>query len=364
MKGKKTPPPRWRFQRLSEGIYRDESSNRYFARFRHKGTRVFERLGTKAYPCTSLPEAKRQLRELKNRLDKTEVNARKFTLHHVIEQRRKTTIGAEGTKAYKLDYLDKFKDAFKSTVKVGDVTTHDLRLFLKDYEELAPATQNHIITVLREVFQTATDLKSIDTSPMLPIKYRKLGDGKKRLTPSVERFEAIVASIRSQPLADTAKESGDLVEFMGLAGLGQGECAGLRWQDIDLGKEGTIVVIRQKTKKQFTIPLYPQLRGLLERMNAERKNPDPEDNVFSVRNPKKALQSACKRLKFPDYTARSLRRMFIRQARERGVPVQFVARWQGHKDVKMVMKIYDEPTDEQGMKFAALMGETTVNNPS
>ena len=85
--------------------------------------------------------------------------------------------------------------------------------------------------------------------------------------------------------------------------------------------------------------------------------------MFVVRNRKKALEAACKRLEYPHFTARSLRRMFIIKARHRGVPVQHIAKWQGHRDVKMVLKVYDEATDEESMKLAALMKdpEPTVN---
>lgn len=343
-----------KFRRVAEGVFQNESSGAYYARFSFKGKRIYKALGTRGRPCTSLVEAKRLLRDRRDEAEQTDTKISSLSVHQLVERYRLTLHGAESTKAYKGAHLDLLKNSFPATKKVREVNTHDLRLFLKQHEDKSAATVNKAITVLRDVFEAAVEMRAIPHSPAAKIKYKKEGDEVKRLTPSFEEFEAIVRHIRSQKLSDTAKASGDLVEFMGLAGLGQAECAGLRWQDINF-KAGTIVVIRQKTKKQFTIPLYPQVRSLLERIDNERVDPRPEDKVFSVRNPKKALKDACKRLKLPDYTARALRRMFIREARRSGVSPQYVARWQGHKDTKMIMRIYDEPTDEEGMKMAALL---------
>ena len=365
MKKSHQPKKSAEFVRRAEGIYQNQASGSYYARFRHKGKRIFERLGPRKSPCSSLPEAKRLLRMKKQELEETDVNARKMTMRKAIDDRIETLTGAEGTVSYKLDYLKQFKDFFEASDKLVDVTTHQLRLFLKEQNHLAAATINHIITVMREVFQTAKEQRWITNSPMEGIKYKKIRDNKKRLTPSPEQFEAIVASIRSQKFSDTAKDTADLIEFMGLAGLGQAECKGLHWGEINFTKK-EIAIIRGKTKKEFYIPLFPQLLPLLERMRDERTSNDPKANVFRVASPKRALESACKRLGYPHYEPRSLRRMFMQEARRNGVPVQYVAKWQGHKDVRMVLKVYDTGTDKEGMELAKLMAkkaEPAVESP-
>ena len=58
--------------------------------------------------------------------------------------------------------------------------------------------------------------------------------------------------------------------------------------------------------------------------------------------------------------------MFMQEARRNGVPVQYVAKWQGHKDVRMVLKVYDTGTDKEGMELAKLMAkkaEPAVESP-
>jgi integrase len=361
MNPKVKPTASGQFRRVAEGLYVYEQTGHYFCRFRHKGSRVFERLGSDLNPCTSLPEAKRLLRHMRDSLEKVNHDARKTTLHDVIASHRAVMKGSKGTLAYKLDYLKKLQKSFKPSDKVADVTAHDIRVFLKQFDNLSPATKNHIITMVREVFATAVEKRCIsaDQSPMNSIKFFKVGDQVKRLTPTEEQFKAIVDSIRSQKFSDTAGATADLVEFIGQAGLGQAECDELRWKDINFDANN-ITLIRRKTQKQFSIPIYPMLLPLLDRMNAERKSKNPEEKVFAVRNPKKALQTACKRLDYPHFTARSLRRMFIIKARRRGVPPQHIAKWQGHRDVKMVLKVYDEATDEESMKLAALMKDADL----
>ena len=220
---------------------------------------------------------------------------------------------------------------------------------------------------MREVFAKAIEEGCIESSPMevgkggKGIKYRKSKAKPKRLTPDPDSFKAIVQSIRDQVYADTASSSADLVEFMGLAGLGTAECAGLCWQDINL-KSGTIAVLRKKTGVHFQIPIYPQLRPLLERMDAEREDRSPVANVFAVKNPKKALEAACKRLDLADYTSRALRRMFITQALELGIDAQTIANWQGHTDGGvLILKTYGKVTSKHQRDMAALMALPLVS---
>ena len=139
MKAQKAPKSPGEFQRVAEGIYQYSASKVYYARFRHKGTRIFERLGSDKSPMKSLPEARRLLIEKRKSLEQTDVTKRKWTLHQVIERTRET-IGvnssrgvkrSEGTIAWHTDYLNKFKAAFPSNVKVACDHQARLRTVLK-----------------------------------------------------------------------------------------------------------------------------------------------------------------------------------------------------------------------------------------
>lgn len=197
-------------------------------------------------------------------------------------------------------------------------------------------------------------------SPAADLKKTKV-DKPIRRTPTIEQFQQIVESIRSQEFnGHDADESADFVEFVGLAGLGQAEASALTWPDIDWQRE-QVITFRHKTKSGFAIPLYPQLRPLLEKRHAQRSPGD--DRVFKIKDAKRAIAAACKRLGFPAFSHRSFRRMFIVRAIERGVDVKVIAEWQGHRDGgKLILDTYSHVNRAHSQRMAALMTDTEPEN--
>src|SRR5262249_7330580 len=128
-------------------------------------------------------------------------------------------------------------------------------------------------------------------------------------------------------------------------------------EDIDW-KRGTITTFRHKTKSGFEIPIYPQIRALLKRLTAGK---DGSDRVFKIKNAKRAIAAACRRLKLPSYSHRSFRRMFITRAIELGVDVKVISEWQGHKDGgKLILDTYSHVNRAHAQRMAALL---TTNEP-
>ena len=180
-----------------------------------------------------------------------------------------------------------------------------------------------------------------------------------RLTPTFEQFRAIVASIRAQTFNRDRDDSADFVEFMGLSGLGQAEMGSIKRSDVDL-TAGRIVIYRHKTSKGFVILIYPQLRPLIERL-CEGKAHDAR--LFAIREARKALENACKRSTYPQFTHRSLRRMFITRALERGVDVKVIAGWQGHSDGgKLILQTYSHVAVLHAERMAQLMNDVVPAN--
>ena len=121
----------------------------------------------------------------------------------------------------------------------------------------------------------------IARSPLAGMKQRRR-EKPIRLTPSLEEFRAIVASIREQQFADTREESADFIEFLGLAGRGQAEAAALTWAHVNL-ERGKLLTFRQKTRPGFAVPIFPQLRPLLEkRLTRRPASASLTDKVFKV----------------------------------------------------------------------------------
>ena len=238
-----------------------------------------------------------------------------------------------------------------SQIQIAKIKPSDVSLWLSGYD-FGAASRNLHLECIKQIFAMAVDDRLIAYSPAVGIKSMKRETPIRR-TPTLEQFQAIVADIRAQRFNADAEQSGDFVEFVGLAGLGQAEASALTWDDIDWKRE-QITTFRHKTKTGFAIPLFPQLRPLLEKRHAQRS--PGEDRVFRIANAKKAIEAACKRLKFPAYTHRSFRRMFITRAIERGVDVKVLAQWQGHKDGgKLILETYSHVNPVHSKRMAALM---------
>jgi integrase len=178
-----------------------------------------------------------------------------------------------------------------------------------------------------------------------------------------------VADIRNQRFSADAGQSGDFVQFLGLAGLGQAEASALRRADVDLDS-GRFICHRRKTDTGFVVPIFPQLRSLMEKLCEGKK---PHEHLFTVYGARKAIANACKRLGFvrelPDgriqaaFTHRSLRRMFITRCLERGIDVQTVSLWQGHKDGgKLLLSTYAHVRRPHSDRMAALLTASQPEN--
>ena len=212
--------------------------------------------------------------------------------------------------------------------------------------------------MIRAAFDVAVNDKIISESPAKDLTYRKR---KKpiRLTPTFEQFKRIVADIRAQRFNREAEQSGDRVEFLGLAGLGQAEAAAITRAHVYL-EAGQITLYRCKTDTGFVIPIYPQVRPLIEKLCKGKAH---NERLFSINEAKKSLRNACKRLGFPQFTHRSLRRMFITRAIERGIDVKVISEWQGHRDGgKLILQTYSHVNAAHSQRMAQLMSNNEPDN--
>jgi integrase len=88
-----------------------------------------------------------------------------------------------------------------------------------------------------------------------------------------------------------------------------------------------------------------------------------DERVFRIADAKKALASACRRLGFSPFSQRSLRRLFITRAIEKGVDVKVIAEWQGHKDGgKLILDTYSHVNRAHSQRMAQLMNEPEPEN--
>lgn len=339
-------------KRVSEGLYRNTSSGVFFAHFRVNGHVVKEHLKTKD-PAV----AKRKLRDLRTEREILDPKAGKQTLREITERHLKLQ-----TKLSKSSLTK--KSGIAKAVLEGwpggaekpalDIRPSEVEEWLVHHtSEMRNSTRNEWLFFIKGVFKRAVGDGVIAKSPaadLAPDKRQAI----ERLTPDAEQFQLIIATIRQNTINRRHESSADFVEFMGLSGLGNGEVDALKVQDVNLTR-GTIWIRRQKTDTSFHIPIFPRLRPLLERV-LQKAGGSPTSKLLSISEAKHALESACRKLNFPHFTQRSLRRYFITDALERGVDVKTIAEWQGHRDGgKLILDTYSHVRRPHHDRMAELM---------
>jgi integrase len=356
----------WTKIKRTPGLYRYNPSGQYFARVRFQGKLYRKKLDT-----DDLALARRKLRAYRDDLERVDARKSNTSFAVVLDAYAATLTGAKTTLENKRAIVTKLKQTLFGcdTLPLRRLPPSKFAAWLSEnYGDKSASSYNQAVTVIRDALDMAVKDKIITESPATGLKYHKPAKPI-RTTPTEQQFRAIVESVRNQRFSADAGESGDFVEFLGLAGLGQAEASSLTRADVDLDS-GRFICHRRKTDTGFVVPIFPQLRPLMEKLCAGKK---PHERLFTVYGARKAIANACKRLGFvrelPDgrllaqFTHRSLRRMFITRCLERGIDVQTVSLWQGHKDGgKLILSTYSHITRPHADRMAALLTDSTPLN--
>ncbi len=314
------------------GLYRHARSGRYYACKKQGGIRRERSLGT----CDR-KIAERRMKEWLGSLDKVDAEVEKTTLGQLIHRFQVVTGGSSASSRTTDQIIIKRFLAFwhhGKNFQVRQIRPSMLDEWLAHEEpRLRNVTYNRYAGFLKQLFDIAVKDRIIPESPARQMRQGwKKPQAVRRLVPTVAQFEAIVADIRAQVASPHAQVTGDFVEFLGLAGLGQAEASSLTWGDVDW-EQNRLHIRRHKTDTQFVVPIYDHLRPLLERMSKERRGKrSPASLVFKIKDAKKALGAACLRLKLPAFCQRSLHQHLIGRLWKAGVDRKLIASWQGHQD--------------------------------
>jgi len=349
------------FRKVGECLYRYSSNGVYYARFKTDGKEIRRSLET-----TDPAEARRKLAAEKAKERQTDRSQGKLTLRELCDRWLKTIQDSKPKTLEQKSYIaERIKKEWPtgSLVQIAKIKPSDCDLWLarcaqKSRNGFGSSSRNSHVQVLKEVFAMALRDRMISDSPVAHLKYIKR-QKPIRLTPTSEQFKAILADVRAQVFNADAQDSADFLEFLGLAGLGQAEAHSLRRGDVDLDG-GRMITFRHKTSTGFVVPIFPQLRPLMQRLCEGKAN---RENMFKIANAKHALSNACKRLGLPSFSQRSLRRMFITRAIERGIDVKVIAEWQGHRDGgKLILDTYSHVNRIHSQRMAQLMTDSEREN--
>jgi integrase len=342
-------------QKVGECLYRYSSNGVYYARVKVDGKEIKRSLGT-----TDREIAKRHLAQFKDEQRQVDRSQGRLTLAELCDRYLRTVQHQRPkTVERKTFIVGRIKSDWPTgaLTQIPRIRPSDVDLWLSRYQ-FGSASRNLFIACIREIFEIAVRDRTIAISPAAHLRYAKR-EKPIRLTPTFEQFKAIIADVRAQQFNADAQDSADFLEFLGLAGLGQAEAGSLTRADIDLDA-GQVITYRHKTSTGFAIPIFPQLRPLLQRLCEGKSN---GDYIFKVRNAKKALAGACRRLGYPSFSQRSFRRMFITRAIQLGVDVKTIAEWQGHKDGgKLILDTYSHVNPVHSQRMARLITDQEPEN--
>ncbi|HXJ59829.1 MAG TPA: site-specific integrase [Verrucomicrobiae bacterium] len=219
----------------------------------------------------------------------------------------------------------------------------------------SPSVYNHTISILRQIVHIGVESGARYDNPALALG--RMGDRPKKLQlPEPEQFRQFIRAIETAG-SGFSKGCADLVQFLAYGGFRKSEAANILWENIDLNR-GVITVFgdpetRTKNGQFRAVPVIPDMRALLERLQNDRPDAQKTDPVMQVRECQRAMDSAAKKVGMPRITHHDLRHLFATRCIESGVDIPTVSRWLGHRDGgALAMKVYGHLRDHHSANMA------------
>jgi len=270
------------------------------------------------------------------------------TLDELLNRWRNSRAGLKERTEIKFDtYLTMLRRYVKTDRPVTEYKAQDIRIYLakaradkddKGRRRLKGQTINEAIwRTLHDAFALAQEEDFIPRNPIDLVK-REETEPINRTQLKWAEADRVLDEVRKQG----NKESYLELKFMLLLGVGQAEAKDFTGGSVDW-QGGEIVFIRQKTRKQYNVPIYPWAKEFIRaEIQPRLKLGLP---VFDWRNPRKALATACNNLGFASVDIRSLRRTLIIHLIEQRMEIRLIAKWQGHTDAQLILSRYGKYID-------------------
>ncbi len=343
------------YKKVGENLYRHTPSGNYYALLKRGGKQFRRSLKTKDRPLATrrLAELRQQISNLTLSDEKNAVfndvatawlNSVRHALKPATVQRREVCI--------------KGLSPFFKMVAIRSVTRQHCDHWLtRRGEGLSPSSFAQELDTLKLVLDYAVQRGLLLGNPANGIKRRKLVQAEIQV-PSLEQFHKLIGALRdldnSLGTQGKGKDAADLIELLAYSGCRVAEATAIRWADVNFerrcvtvkgGEHGT------KNHERRLVPMTSSLGDLLERLHAAEK-PDAQDLVSPIRSAKRALQRACRKLEFPQFTHHDFRHFFATTCIESGVDIPTVSRWLGHKDGgALAMKVYGHLREEHSFSM-------------
>ena len=342
------------FAKVAECLYRNESSGIYYALVKRHSKQFRRSLKTSERQL-----ANRRLAEFRKKVTRLSQSkhASSLSFEDLTDRWLETIEPGLKPSSYRrrMTCVENLKPHFKAA-SVRNISARDCDGWLA---KRGPVLSARSFNIERETLNLIFDYARRDglllDNPAATIERRKQAKSKPFI-PSRAQFRQLVENIRK--LDCRAQDGGDLVELLAYSGMRITEAINLTWSDVDFDR-GVFTVTGgeggTKNHETRTIPLFPALRELLERLRGD-SSPAPTDRVIPISTAKKAMITACQNAKLPHFHHHAMRHYFVSNAIEAGVDFKVIANWVGHKDGGvLVAKTYGHLRDEHSFEMAKRM---------
>jgi integrase len=334
-------------------LFRLKESGIYYGRVKPKGGKQIR----KSLKTNSFTVAKEKLRNWLLSLQIAK-QAAGGTWEDIIEpyqtwlqgQKIKSEI-TDSTIEYKEELIDNIRNTWDKfdAFKLAELTEKVLSDWQVVHRAKYCATRtNGAATVLREMIAVAVGqnamAKETSTAALPGLRYVKVKYDYKRLLNNLPEPPQVV-QLRSEVYRRcklAGMLGGWLFDFLLFSGSRIESAGDVRWEDVKCNANANgKLYFRTAKYGPYEIPLFRQLRELLERIKKECSNAKPDDKVLPTRSLQTVLGNACKHLNLAHLSHHDLRHLFATRCIEAGVDIPTVARWLGHKDGgRTAMMIY------------------------
>ena len=127
--------------------------------------------------------------------------------------------------------------------------------------------------------------------------------------------------------------------FLLYSGCRRGEGLSAQWEDVDFEKERLFVRGTKTKKSRSFIPLFAELRALLEELRSHGASGKIFD--FTEHQVEVAFKKVC-----PEHHIHDLRHTFATNCIEAGVELKAVQSWLRHTSIRMTADTYAHATDK------------------
>ena len=358
----KSPKQDSAFNKVGENLYRHGSSGRYYALLKRSGKQIRKSLKTKDKAL-----ARRRLREFKEKV--SNLNTDKYLGRINFNELAARWLDVEKTKL-KLSSISRSEKCIKGLAPFfKDIAFKNIgrrqceEWLTKRGQKISASSYKQERRILIALYSYAIKLGIVldniaaDALPTRSIK------NKRAIIPSHEQFELLIRTMRE---ADARGIHGaNLVELLAYSGVRLNEGISLLWQDVAFD-QGCFTVTGGETGTKNheirTVPLFPALRELLERIRGDA-SPDPEGRIIPINDAKTLMRGSSRKANLPIYTHHSMRHYFCSNAIEAGVDFKVIASWLGHKDGGiLVAKTYGHLRNSHSFEMAERMVFSAVSS--